>query len=339
MRNALIAGLMLAGLAAAASDSPDEATLRAEVRDRGHIVFAARTPQGDYDLFKMRPDGSALTNLTHTPDVQEIYPLYARDGKRILYRRLPADRAIDSNNYGAQGAAVIARADGTEAAALGGEGEFPWASWSPDGKQLLCLSRKGFLVVDATTLQTVRTLPRGRFFQQATWSPDGRWIIGVANWPDTDWSITRMDAASGEVAAVNKNDCCTPDWFPDAQQVVFSWRVPGQRINNGYGWTQLWRNTLDGRQPQLIYAENGRHCYGGHISPDGQYVLFSGNAQEDGDPAHAGAPMALLRLRDAPIVGGADEALRRQFPQARTGPVLQLPAGWEPCWNQKDISP
>ncbi len=317
----------------AAAETPDEAALRAEVRGKGWIVFSARSGKADYDLFKMRPDGSSLTNVTHTPDFNETYPLISRDGKQILFRRATCDRAIDSNNYGAQGAAVIARFDGSQAVTLGGDGEFPWASWSPDGKQLLCMSPKGFSIVEIATKKVVRTFPRKRFFQQLTWSPDGKWIVGVANWPDTDWSITRMDIASGEVTAVNKNDCCTPDWFPDSQNVIFSWRVLGQRINNGYGWTQLWRNTADGKNPQLVYGEDGRHCYGGQVSPDGKYVIFTGDAQEDGDPGSGGAPMALMRLADAPIIGGTSENLRKKFPDTKPGPVIKLPIGWEPCWT------
>jgi hypothetical protein len=57
----------------------------------------------------------------------------------------------------------------------------------------------------------------------------------------------------------------------------------------------------DGTTRQLVYGEDGRHVYGGHVSPDGRYVLFTGNMQEDGDPANGGAPMGLMRLRDAPI--------------------------------------
>ena len=327
---------LLAVCGAAFAEATDEAVLRAEVRGKGWIVFSARSEQGDYDIFKMRPDGSSLTNLTQTPDFNEIYPLFSRDGKQVLFRRVARDRALDSNAYGVQGVAVIARFDGSQAVVLGGELEYPWASWSPDGKQLLCMAPKGFSIVELATKKVVRTLPRKGFKQQPTWSPDGKWIIGVANWPEESYIIARMDIASGEVTAVNKHDDCTPDWFPDARNVIFSWRVPGQRLNTGYGWTQLWRNTVEGKNPQLVYAENGRHCYGGHVSPDGKYVLFTGNAQEDGDPANAGAPMALMRLGDAPIIRNADEELRKKFPAAKAGPVLKLPAGWEPCWNQEE---
>jgi Tol biopolymer transport system component len=330
LRWLLVLSLATSFRAAAASDIE---ALRDEVRGKGWIAFSARSDKGDYDLFLMRPDGSSLTNITRTPDFSEAYPLFSRDGTRILFRRVPRDETLEGNNYGVQGAAVIMRSDGSQPVVLGGDGEFPWASWSPDGKQILCMSPKGFSIVEIATKKVVRTFPRKRFFQQPTWSPDGKWIVGVANWPDTSYSIARMDLASGEVTAVNKNDDCTPDWFPDSQNIIFSWRVPGQGVNNGYGWTQLWQNTADGKHPQLIYAEDGRHIYGGHVSPDGKYVLFTGNMQEDGDPKNAGAPMNLMRLSDAPIIGGTSDALRSKLPSAKAGPVLALPAGWEPCWT------
>ena len=92
----------------------------------------------------------------------------------------------------------------------------------------------------------------------------------------------------------------------------------------------------DGKNPQLVYAEDGRHIYGGHISPDGKYVLFTGNPQEDGDPSNGGAPMALMRLADAPLIGGDATALRKVHPTAKSGPILTLPAGWEPCWTASE---
>jgi Tol biopolymer transport system component len=124
-------------------------------------------------------------------------------------------------------------------------------------------------------------------------------------------------------------DCCTPDWFPDSQRLVFS-RRPGQ-------WTQLWMADAQGRERRLLYAEDSRHVYGGCVSPDGKYVLFTGNKEEDGDPKNSGSPMGLMRLADAPIVRGDSKELHQLYPQANSGPVLRLPTGWEPHWTFQDI--
>ncbi len=307
--------------------------LATEVHDKGWIVFCARSEAGDWDLFLCRPDGSDLHDITRTPQYNEAAPQFSRDGRRLLYRQLPRSETISGNRYGEQGRLVFASRDGTGAEVYGENGQYPWASWSPEGKQIACLSIKGISFIDIVSRQVVRTLERRGFFQQLTWSPDGKWLSGVANSFGTGWSVARMNAETGEANAVSRVDCCTPDWFPDSRQIIFSNRPPGQSGNHGDGWTQLWMADAEGKTRSLVYGEDGRHVYGGHVSPDGKYVLFTGNMREDGDPGNAGAPMELMRLADAPIVGGESKELRTPHPEARSSPVLTLPVGWEPCWT------
>jgi Tol biopolymer transport system component len=335
----LSALLVLVGCGASAGQTADSevSALATEVRELGWIVFSARSESRDWDLFACRPDGSGLRNLTHTPEFNEFAPRFSRDHTRLLFRRLPRAEGIDGNRYGAQGELVVAAPDASAPQVLGDPGELAWASWSAEGNQFATLSLKGVLIHDVFTGQPVRRLDRRGFFQQMTWSPDGRFLLGVANSFGTGWSIARMNVDTGEINAICRVDACTPDWFPDSQGVIFSWRPPGQSGNNGYGWTQLWRADADGLGRSLVFGEDGRHVYGGHISPDGKYVMFTGNMEEDGDPGRDGAPMSLMRLRDAPIIGGESKELRARHPNAQAAPVLSLPTGWEPCWVGVDL--
>ena len=336
-----LAGVLAALLGSASNlaSAPDPAVaqLRAEVRQKGWIAFGARSHAGDWDLYACRPDGSDLRTLTSTPDFNEFAPQFSRDGRKLLYRRVPRQEVIANDRHGEQGELVLASADGTSPRVLGKTGELTWASFNPEATQLASLSIKGVLIIDLATLQVIRTLPRQGFFQQMTWSPDGNWLVGVANSFGASWSIARMNVASGEASAVNLVDCCTPDWFPGSKEVIFSWRPPGRKGNNDYGWTQLWRAAADGSSRRLVYAEEGRHCYGGNVSPDGRYVLFTGNMAEDGDPGRAGAPMGLMRLADGPIIQGQSPEFRALHPEAKDGPVLLLPAGWEPFWTEHEV--
>lgn len=338
MRYAVVANaLLLLGGSTASGGDESVARLADEVRGKGWLAFSARSEAGDWDLFVCRPDGSALRNITRTPDVHEIAPQFSRDGAQLLYRRIPLTETVDGNHYGGQGELVLARGDGSDSRALGANGQYPWASWSPDGLQLACLDIRGVFFVELASGKEVRRLDRHGFFQQMTWSPDGKWLCGVANSFGTAWAVARMEVGTGVIGAVSRVDCCTPDWFPDSRHVIFSNRPVGQRSNQGQGWTQLWMADIEGTRPRLVYGEDGRHVYGGHVSPDGQYVLLTGNAQEDGDPGDAGAPMGLVRLSDTPIIGGTSPELRALHPSANTGPILVLPSGFEPWWTLAEL--
>jgi Tol biopolymer transport system component len=285
----------------------------------GWIVFSARSEKGDWDLYRMRPDGSQRAPLTQTPKWNEGLPVISRDGSRMLYRRIDRADSFDGNKHGQQGRLVLALSDGRDPKVLGEDGDLPWASWGPDGKTIATLSPAGVSFLELETLRVVRTLPRKGFFQQLTWSADGEWLSGVSNGFKGGWSVARMNARTGEVNPVRAGDCCTPDWFPDGKRVIFSNRRESQKIFKGYGWTELWQADPDGQNQRLIYAEENRHIYGGHVSPDGRYALFTGNPQEDGDSENSGSPMALIRLSDA-----------------KRGPVLPMSAGWEPCWTSSE---
>jgi Tol biopolymer transport system component len=327
----MLGWLGCAGVAALVS-AAEVAPLATEVRPLGWIAFSARSPQGDWEVYAMRPDGSDRRNLSNSPDTEDFYPLFSRDGLQLLYRSMPRGQTLSGNDYGRQGRLMLARANGSEAKAVGGDGEFTWATWSPDGRQILTLQPKGFAIVDLASKQVVRTFPRGGFYQQPTWSPDGKALVGVSNGFNTGWSIARLELATLQANAVSVADCCTPDWSANGERIVFSRRRPHAGENGGYGWTELWQARPDGHAASLVYAEVGRHLYGSHVSPDGRYVLFTGNLREDGDPANQGAPMGLARLTDAPMIAEHPQ-LRQVYPQAKAAQVLVLPAGHEPCWT------
>ena len=305
--------------------------LKREVHDKGWIVYGARTSKGDWDLFMVRPDGSENRGITSTPDYSEFLPRPSPDGNRLMYRRVKKSDTLDNNRHGAQGELVIANIDASKPEVIGKEGEYAWASWTPDGKSICCISPKEISFVQLAGKKATQRIPRQGFYQQLILSPDGKWLCGVSNSFGAEWKVGRIEVATGKANAVSEGDCCTPDWFPDSAHIIHSSRPPHQD-GNSYGWTQLWMADGDGKNHRLVYGEDGRHVYGGLISPDGKYVVFTGNKEEDGDPGHDGAPMGLMRFSDAPTIGGASKALRKVHPNTKDGPVLKLPSGFEPCW-------
>lgn len=321
----LISTLLVGSTHAQKSETPEVAKLASEVKGLGWICFSARTSKSDWDLFVMRPDGSQWRNLTETPEYNEGMPRFSADGKRMLYRRIPSDQQFDNNLHGTQGELILADRDGSNPRALGRAGQFPWASWMPDGESIVFLEPKGIRSLNIETGKVSELGKRHGIFQQMRVAPDGQSVCGVSNAFGASWSVVRVAIVPSKANAVSSVDCCTPDWFPDSQQVVFSGR-PAE-------WTQLWKANADGGDKTLLYAQDGRHIYGGCASPDGAHVIFTGNQHEDGDPQNSGAPMNLMRVADAPLIGGDSPELRKKYPAAATGPLLNLPSGWEPHWT------
>jgi len=303
------------------------AELAAEVRNEGWIVYSAQSGAGDWDLFVMRPDGSDRRNITRTHDFSEAAGRFSPNGERLLYYRMPKAETLDNNKYGTH-ELVISKADGTEPVVFGEA--FSWASWSPDGTQIACLSRQGIQFVDLATRGIVRKLDRKGIVEQLFWSPDGKWLVGTANGLGENWAIGRMDTVTGELNRVSDGNCfnCTPDWFPDSGRVVYS---KGHPLTEG--WAQLWMAEAGGEGKRMLYGEIGRHIYGGAISPDGHHVLFTRSREDLGKVDNSYTEMALIRLEDTPIVGGKSEVLHEQHPKAKSGPVLELSGGWEPHWT------
>ncbi len=312
-------------------------TLAQEVCEKGWIAYSSRADNGSWDIFLSRPNGTEQRNITNTPDFEEAAPLFSWDGKKMLYRRLAKGTVIHHDLWGFLGELVIANADGSEPIVFGKDKEYPWACWSPDGKQISCLTRKEIQIIDLSNKEIVGTLPRKGIYQQLFWSRDGKWFTGTANHGGAQWCVVRMSAETGEINPILTFQSCTPDWFPDSHYIIFSSR-PRQKTNNGYGWTQLYMADGEGENLKLIFGEDGYHIYGGALSPDGKYVLFTKCPNDGGGSEKNGAPIFLMRTADAPIIQGDTPEIRKMFPDTHNGPVLDLDiAGWEPSWTYADI--
>ncbi len=323
------------GLLNAAEISLDSSALAKEVSTKGWLLYSSKTSDGSYDLFLARPNGSQVRNLTHSPEYTEFGGKFSPDGKQMLYRRVPKGEEINHDLWGAAGTLMLANADGSNPVAVGEDGDFPWACWGKDSQQIACLyKRQGKIrLIDLATKATVKEFPRQGIFQQMFWSPDGLHLCGTANMEGQDWNIISLDVKTGQPTLLSRNLNCTPDWFQkDPHRVIYSNRTPG--LANDYGWTMLMQATDDGKERTLLYGEKGRHIYYGCTSPDDQYVVFSRPEQDGG----VDAPMAVMRLADAPIIAPDYPELKALYPNAHAGTILQLNLnGFEPQWTYLEL--
>ena len=324
--------LLVLGGAVFGGDGPSrEPALAVELHSRGWIAFSAQTPHGDWDLFLMRPDGSERRALTDTREFNEAGARFSPDGKRLLYYRMAKSDAVDNNTYGTFDL-VLADSNGGNVVVYGRD--FPWASWSPDGRRLACLTPKGIQIIGVASRQVVRTLARQGMVQQLVWSPDGKAFTGTANGLGAYWNIGRLPDGGGRINAVSETERynCTPDWYPDNRHILYSRGI----IPKQDGRAQLWMARDDGREKIMLYAEEGRHIYGACASPDAKYLLFTRSIEDLGAVGKSQTTMAVVRWADTPMLGDESAALRRQFPNAKPARWVDLGPGWEPHWTYSE---
>jgi hypothetical protein len=332
-----------------ASKDPEVRKLYNELANKGWIVYSAKTEKGDYDLFISRPNGAGVRNLTRTPDYSELGARFLPDGKGMLYRRVGTMNPKVDYREVVAGVLVIANADGSNPQTLGGEGEYPWATLSPDGKQMACLYKKEgkIRIFDFATLKMIKEMPRQGIFQQLGWSPDGKEFCGTANIAGQDWNIVTIGVESGKLTLISRVLNCTPDWFPDSRGCIYSHRNPSlvsddagteKKIGNApnYSWTMIMMADREGKDRKLVVAEQYRHLYFACLSPDNKYVIYC-RPEKDGSLT---GQMAVIRLADMPIIDGSWRAVEKQYAKnAKKGPILHLdlPASFHPNWTYARI--
>jgi len=262
---ALLAAALIAPATATAADDPAAEQLRKEVGKKGWIVMALyaqeveakrRLPDdeaGQADLYLMRPDGSEMRNITNTPDRHEFFARFSPDGKKIMYRRLRKSKEIEHDSVGTQGELVVANSDGSNPVAYGKNGEYPWATWSPDIKQIACLEHnEGTIrIYDFETKKQVKQLPSQGIFQQMYWSPDGKYLCGPAEVKGVKWCIISLDIETQQATVLTKYFNCTPNWLRDSSGIVYSCRNPewGRKGGKGepYGYTVFFAPAIEDR--------------------------------------------------------------------------------------------
>lgn len=346
--------LASAGFAAKTQEkrkAPSVAKFSKEIARKGWIIFAAKSEAGDYDLFLARPNGTQSRNITRTPDTNELAARFWGGGKKIIYRSVAVMNPKADYREGTFGKLMVANADGSSPLEIGKDGEFPWATLSPDAKSMACLYRKEgkIRIFEFPAGKLIKELPRQGIFWQIGWSPDGSELCGTANIAGRDWNIVVYDLKTEKTNCISRVLNCTPDWFPNSGACIYSHRNPGlvsdddgaqaRKIGQDLGssWTMLMRAGAHGEPPQtLVVAEQYRHLYFACLSPDSKYVIY---CRPERDSQLTG-PMAVVRLADTPILDGDWKAAEEQYAKgAKRGPILHLalPDAFDPHWTYAEI--
>lgn len=58
---------------------------------------------------------------------------------------------------------------------------------------------------------------------------------------------------------------------------------------------------------------------------------------DGGGSEKSGAPICVMKMSDAPVIGAPSPYLEATYPDAKHGAVLTLTAGWEPVWTYAEV--
>ncbi len=104
---------------------------------RGDLIMFSRQDKGDYEIWTIRPDGSGLKQLTHTPG-NDAHMAWSPDGTHILFastRMGFKDEATYTDSPQPYGEIFVMRADGSDVQQLtDNQWEEGTPAWQPTPK-------------------------------------------------------------------------------------------------------------------------------------------------------------------------------------------------------------
>ena len=213
------------------NDSSDD-TMPDWSPDGTQIVFSS-SQSGNYDIYKMKADGSNWVKLTVNPG-DDKHPSWSPDGRTIAFESIQGDDDWD---------VWIMDADGNNLKNITAEENSNDGnpSWSPDGKEIAFSSnRQGsydIYVMSADGSGSSKRLTGSETDDfHPDWSPGGELIAYRSTSPISgkrDIKVVTVDGHSSRNLFSSQANDDTPAWSPDGQRISFaSDRLANDALNS-----------------------------------------------------------------------------------------------------------
>jgi serine/threonine-protein kinase len=230
------------------------------------IVFAAvptgtEFEGGEFDIYTMDRTGGQRTRLlNHEAGVQETWPIWLPDKKRIIFCRESLEGSF----------LWLTNADGSDRRRLYSGSGNTYPAISPDGKQLAFVSTQNgngdiyIADLDRTYVMQLTNHPGNDFHPD--WSPDGGQIVFDSN-RDGNSAIYVVGVDGSNPRSLTRQTSDTdPTWSPDGRHIAFV----SFRDGNG----EIYVMNADGSNQRNI-SNNPAHDLDVGWTPNGRIVFAS----------------------------------------------------------------
>lgn len=236
---------------------------------------------GNVNIYKIRADGSELTQLTDGPG-RNIQPVWSPDGNHILFasnRDEPNPTTCGQTPSGDDSQCnyklYVMDTDGSNPRRLTNHpltDELP--AWSPDSSQIAFTSlRDGHVNIYKMQADgsNVVQLTTGKYEAKSpVWSPDGKHIAYTAlNFGANDIFVMQADGGGKTSLTNHPADDITPSWSPDGSQIAF--------VSTREGLPTLYLMRPDGGEVERLPTSYLVDGYPASWSPDGSHLAYVSN--------------------------------------------------------------